>query len=412
MRTAKIGWVTTLLLGCAAVTLSGCLTKTRYVAGTTTTVETKTPNIAQELLAVSDYGTDTSKILGAIEADAKFYFDESEEAGGTTAGGETVESVAFASPSYSASQSSNDARVNVHFGANDVNSLRFLTLDTSTDADGAATADDLTDDEITYSEKIQNSITLSMLTSAHDVFEDDKDSDEFGRKGTRYNVIHTRENGNAIVLFATESKYLMDYSSDDEDAEMFSGGYWVELSTDSDGDKVVQAAGVYSDAGNLNREQGAVWAIAAGVGSNDEVTATYSGMTDGGYSDDDGKAGAFSGAITLVAELFPSGVTANAGTVSGTVENIKLWAFQNFGDPSEDLDDVAITLGDAPVSLMGTFNGNTMVGTNDVGNWGGIFSNTTVSVGNMPEYVVGTYGFEHSDKAFLGHFGLANPTSE
>ncbi|MDE0113004.1 MAG: hypothetical protein OXN84_12085, partial [Albidovulum sp.] len=243
----------------------------------------------------------------------------------------------------------------------------------------------------------------------------DRDSDEYGRKGTRYNVLHTRDNGNAIVLFATNSKYLLeDYDSDDEEsAEMFSGGYWVELSLDSNGDEVVEAAGVYSDAENLGRNSGAIWAITSNGVPTTAITATYSGMTDGGYSEEGGNAGAFSGAITLVANLFGTNLAADtAGTVSGTVENIELWAFEDFGKNSKKLEDVAIRLDDASVNLMGTFNGDTKVGTNDVGNWGGIFSNTTVTDGTAPEFVVGTYGFEHSDKAFLGHFGLANPDEE
>ncbi len=418
MRISRIGWVTTLLLGCTAVALSGCLKRAARVQHTTSTVlgTVHTPNLVQSLLKVSDYGTSTSKKLAAVKSEALFNFDQATKT--VDENGDPDPLVKYGNPQYFASQSSsNSNKVNVFFRDNGINTVRFKTIDSSTD-DGAD-PDDAADDIVTYTEKIRDSIALSALTSTTGDLDEDRDSDEYGRKGTRYNVLHTRDNGNAIVLFATNSKYLLeDYSSEAEkNAEMFSGGYWVELSLDTDGEtRVVEAAGVYSDAKNLVRNPGAVWELAPSDASGTAVTATYSGMTDGGYSEEDGDAGAFTGAISLTAKLFGSNYTApdgadpaTAGSVSGTVEDIKLWAFEDFGNMSEDLEDIAIELSDADVSLKGTFNGNTEIGTKNVGKWGGIFSNTTVSTGGAPKFVVGTYGFEHSDKAFLGHFGLANP---
>ena len=421
MRTAKIGWATSLLLGCAAVTLSGCLTKTKNVPGPTTSVTVAAPNKTQQLLRETDYGSDGSEIEAAVGATTLFYFAKETD---HTGEGQTPSTI-YKDPSIYASQSSNSINANVKY-ADSVNAVQFLELDFSTQRDDSTQTDNAT---VTISEVSTDTVPFSRLSSKFEKFTDVKKPKEFGRKGTRYNILHNKANGNAIALFVTESKYLKDYDSDDDNAEMFAGGYWVELSQDSDGKAVVEAAGVFSDAKGLTRGRDTsnelVWltdennsAITYDA-SGTEVTATYMGKTEGGYSEKSvSGAGAFTGEIELVAKLFGtnSQVSGNdpatAGTVSGTVDGIKLWAFQDFGNNVTDLSGVTVTLNETAISLLGTFGGSVNVGTvSGSGKWGGIFSNTTVNTG-APHFVIGTYGFEHSgtkDRAFLGHFGLANP---
>ena len=436
MRSAKIGWATCLLLGGVAVSLSGCLTKDRVVrvAGATS-VKNVDRYPVHKFLAESDYGTSDSKIEAAVDADGMFYFDQI-----STADEEAVDAQSTPVNFYDVKEvyaSQGAKRANVDF-SDDVNVLQFLDVK-STTVVTRNDADDGNFNKVTHTEMAEHAIPLSKLTGLPMDIEDDKDSEAYGRKGTRYSVLHNLPNGHAIALFATESKYLKDYGTDDEDAEMFAGGYWVEISQDADEENNVVNAGVFSDAEKLVRGDGGLWALQY---NNDytqiqdltaspfdaEVTAKYSGKTEGGYSDKNG-AGGFSGDIELTAKLFGENATArvgtgpdaedfvdaSAGTVDGTIKGIKLYTFQDFGKDPESLSGT-VKLGSAPISEMGTMNGSVMIGTASKGKWSGIFSNTTVNL-NAPAYVLGTYGFEHSqgsgnsaiERAFLGHFGLAHP---
>ncbi|MCY4459002.1 MAG: hypothetical protein OXC26_01165 [Albidovulum sp.] len=446
MRSARIGWATCLLLGGVAVSLSGCLTKTKVVDRVVTARETVTaPNIAQMLLAESDYGTSDSKIKAAVNAEGMFVFseitsDNSDDCGppGSTpsAGANCIQ---YDIKSIFASQGT--ARTaNVDFG-NNVNSLQFIEVDDITAVKDADTDEGIQGyTEVTHQEIVKDTIPFSKLTGDPKDFMDSKSStDDYGRKGNRYTVLHNLPDGNAIALFATESKYLKDYGSDDEDAEMFAGGYWVEISKDTDGNNNVVNAGVFSDAEGLTRAfSHGRWAFLWADDDNfrepnaapydDEITATYSGKTEGGYSDKRG-AGGFSGDIELKAKLFGGYATASsgidtrnsddyvpaiAGTVSGHIDGIKLYTFQDFGNRSSNTLSGTVNLGSAPVGEMGTMKGDVTIGTVTTmkGMWHGIFSDTTKTL-NAPTFVLGTYGFEHTqdsvERAFLGHFGLEHP---
>ena len=443
MRSARIGWATCLLLGGVAVSLSGCLTRTKTVpvAGPVS-VQTKTqPNIAQQLLSESDYGTSGSKIKAAVDAKGMFYFNEvsSENSDDCATPSADATCIKFDVDSIFASQGS-AMTADVDFG-DKVNSLQFIKV-VSNSATKDATTDEAFDafTETTHTEMAEYIIPISKLTGSpmaivkKGEFSADPEDDDYGRKGTRYNISHNLQNGNVIALFATESKYLTyeDYDSDDDDAEMFAGGYWVEISQDTDETKNIVNAGVFSDAKGLVRGNSGRWALqwdsdytnAQDQTDDDEVTATYSGKTEGGYSHKDG-AGGFSGDIELKAKLFGENATArvgtepeandfvraSAGTVDGTIKGIKLYTFQDFGKDPKSLSGT-VKLGATPISEMGTMNGSVMIGTVSKGKWSGIFSNTTVTL-NAPAFVLGTYGFEHTqdsvERAFLGHFGLAHP---
>ena len=445
MRSARIGWATCLLLGGVAVSLSGCLTKTKVVDRVNNVnVTVPAPNIAQMLLSESDYGTSGSKIKAAVNAEGMFYFPEitSDRGDGCGPPGETPAAsatcVQYDIKSIFASQGT--ARTaNVDFG-NNVNSLQFIEVDGITAVKDADTDEGIQGyTEVTHQEIVKETIPFSKLTGDPKDFTDSKSSaDDYGRKGTRYSVLHNLPNGNAIALFATESKYLKDYGSDDEDAEMFAGGYWVEISKDTDEENNVVNAGVFSDAKELARDNLGLgrWALLWADDETfrepnaapyaDEITATYSGKTEGGYSDKRG-AGGFSGDIELKAKLFGENATAStgtrdtddyvpatAGTVSGHIDGIKLYTFQDFGNNSSKTLSGTVNLGSAPVGEMGRMKGDVTIGTviTMKGTWSGIFSDTTKTL-NAPTFVLGTYGFEHTqdsvERAFLGHFGLEHP---
>ncbi|MCY4463636.1 MAG: hypothetical protein OXC26_25065 [Albidovulum sp.] len=390
------------------------------------------PNIAQMLLSESDYGTSDSKIKAAVDATAVFYFDEAttpnDDACTSPNAGDTCNNYDQVKDIF-ASQGTNRT-VNVNFD-NNLNSLQFLKIKSTTTTDTAATGGEDTYNKIVHDEDTDFTIPFSKLTGKPKDFQDSKSSaDDYGRKGIRYSVLHNLPNGNAIALFATESKYLKDYDSDNEDAEMFAGGYWVEISKDTDGENNVVNAGVFSDADSLERDSLGNWALltdenqpnrATVANELDALTATYTGKTEGGYSQKGAGAGGFTGNIKLIAKLFgtvyaPTVVgeaTPIAGNVEGDITGIKLYEFQNFGSNATNVPGT-VSLKKADVSLMGTMKGDVEIGTVSAGNWGGIFSNTPVTTTvNAPTFVLGTYGFEHTqgsvERAFLGHFGLEHP---
>ena len=197
----------------------------------------------------------------------------------------------------------------------------------------------------------------------------------------------------------------------------------VKFSGGSDGSAIVEAAGAYSDSKSTVRERDSddVWFWLIWDSRLDPVKATYSGASEGGCSEVgagmESRAGALASDIELTANLFAS--DGNNGqdpsNVSGKIESISLWEFHEFGNNSKPL-------GNSIVSEVGTFAGTVSKGTVSQGSWSGFFFNQPIEVDvqyvdsileDVPAYVLGAYGFEHADattqRAFLGHCGLANP---